>query len=357
MSEKSLQAVQSAIQKKGLPWTAGETSISRLSEAQQDVRLGLKPDKAEMAATRAAIKALGTLATRKFGAGAPASVDWRNNGGNFVTPIRDQLSCGSCVSFGTAATLESRIRIACKDAAMAVDLAEAHLFYCGCGNCCQSGWNFSPALDFAMNTGVALETAFPYTPGDQPCPPGLTPYIKIQSWSQVLSMADRKNVIANKGPVIGGFAVYADFMYYTSGVYHVGSTDLRGYHAISVVGYDDTEGCWICKNSWGPGWGDGGFFKIGYGEAEMDTSFAFYDANLTCPQQPVDDCKKYVRYLVQVIAAARVNAALRKCLLYYVCGIGRRPSCARAVVRLVKNVLIILEHCPKYRKPFCAALA
>jgi C1A family cysteine protease len=357
MSELTVQAVQAAIQKKNLPWTAAETPLSSLSEAEQNARLGLKPDKAQMAATRAAIKALGTMGTRSFGVGAPPSVDWRSNGGNFVTPIKDQQSCGSCVSFGTAATLESRIRIACKNAAMEVDLAEAHLFYCGCGNCCDTGWDFGPALDFATNTGVAQESAFPYTPGNQPCPSGLTPYIKIQNWSQVLSISDRKNVLANKGPVVGGLAVYADFFSYKSGVYHVSSTDLRGYHAISVVGYDDTLQCWICKNSWGAGWGDGGFFKIGYGQSGMDTDFAFYDANLTCPQPVDDDCKKYVRYLTQVITVARSNAQLRNCLRYYVCGIGRRPMCQRAVVQVVKNVLTILTHCGQYRKPFCAALA
>ena len=175
--------------------------------------------------------------------------------------------------------------------------------------------------------------------------------------AQVLSIADRKNIIANKGPVVAGLAVYADFFNYTSGVYRVASTDLRGYHAVSVIGYDDVQECWICKNSWGPGWGDAGFFKMGYGESEMDTSFAFYDVNLNCPQPVGDTCRKYLPYLVQVVAAARLNAALRRCLRYYVCGVGRRPSCAGAVLRLVKNVLLILEHCPQYRKPFCAALA
>src|SRR5206468_3305820 len=43
-------------------------------------------------------------------------------------------------------------------------------------------------------------------------------------------------------------------------------------HCVSVVGYDDVAGCWICKNSWGPGWGDRGFFRIAYGEVGIDAS-------------------------------------------------------------------------------------
>ena len=43
--------------------------------------------------------------------GAPAAYDLRNVGGNnFVTPIQDQSACGSCVAFGTVATVERGIR-------------------------------------------------------------------------------------------------------------------------------------------------------------------------------------------------------------------------------------------------------
>ncbi|MBD3235028.1 MAG: T9SS type A sorting domain-containing protein, partial [candidate division Zixibacteria bacterium] len=38
-------------------------------------------------------------------------------------------------------------------------------------------------------------------------------------------------------------------------------------HAVVIVGWDDDRcngGGWICKNSWGPGWGMGGYFYIPY---------------------------------------------------------------------------------------------
>jgi hypothetical protein len=35
-------------------------------------------------------------------------------------------------------------------------------------------------------------------------------------------------------------------------------------HAVQVVGYDNDAQFWIVKNSWGPDWGDKGFFRISY---------------------------------------------------------------------------------------------
>lgn len=43
----------------------------------------------------------------------PENFDWRDvNGVNYVTPVRDQASCGSCYTFASMAQLESRVRIA-----------------------------------------------------------------------------------------------------------------------------------------------------------------------------------------------------------------------------------------------------
>ena len=43
-----------------------------------------------------------------------------------------------------------------------------------------------------------------------------------------------------------------------------------GNHAIAIVGYNDPEKYWICKNSWGTEWGESGWFRIDY---DADTGF------------------------------------------------------------------------------------
>jgi C1A family cysteine protease len=353
------QDLAAAIRSRGYDWQAGPTSISALSPAEQKAHLGLKVGPEELRATEQAIRAAEALrAMQPVAFAAPVAIDWRSNNGNWTTPIRDQGSCGSCVSFATCATFESRLKIVCKSAAFAPDLSEAHLFYCGCGNCCGTGWNFAPALDYCKATGVAREADFPYTPGNQPCKAGLTPYVKLTAWTQVMAIADRKNVLSAKGPLVAGLAVFADFYSYRSGVYRHVQGALQGYHAVSVVGYDDSQQCWICKNSWGPAWGDAGWFRIGYGECGIDTQFAFYDMDAACPEPgpTPDTCRQYVTTLVRVLQVARTNGALRACLRYYVCGAVRRPPCTAQHLTVVKGVLAILKRCPQYRRPFCNAL-
>jgi C1A family cysteine protease len=352
-----LESLQSEISKKGFSWSAEKTAISELSKTEQAELLGLNVTEEELAATEKAISAVNamesTFSALTESISAPSAIDWRNNGGDYTTSIKNQANCGSCVSFATLATIESRMNIACKNPNLDPDYSEAFLFYCGCGNCCGTGWNFPPALNFCQNTGVAKDSDFPYTPANQSCKSGVTPQFKISSWSSVMSMADRKNVIATKGPVVAGMAVYQDFYAYRSGVYRHTTGNLSGYHAVSVVGYDDSLQCWIAKNSWGTGWGDNGWFKIAYGDSGIDTSFPFYDVNLTCAAPPTN-CQQYVPYLKQILVLAQQNAGLRRCLRYYVCGKPPLPfNCLPQYIAIATAVRKVLAICPQYRQPFC----
>ncbi|MDP9123347.1 MAG: peptidase C1, partial [Pseudomonadota bacterium] len=78
--------------------------------------------------------------------------------------------------------------------------------------------------------------------------------------------------LSTRGPLVTLMSVYEDFNYYSTGVYHYVSGSLEGGHAICVVGYDDPQQCWICKNSWNSTWGESGFFQIGYSECGIDAT-------------------------------------------------------------------------------------
>jgi C1A family cysteine protease len=211
----------------------------------------------------------------------PPAVDLRaTDRGSMVGPVRDQGSCGSCVAFGSCAAVEGTLRVERGEPGLEVDLSEAHLFYCAAaaqGRTCggpTGGWFPKAALDVFAQQGVPDEACFPYTPGDQACA-SCTDWearaTRIAAWQPLHSPPEMKQWLANHGPIVGSMVVYQDFQYYAGGVYrHVSGNQLGG-HCVCIVGYDDEAGYWICQNSWGGGWGEGGFFRIAYGECAIDS--------------------------------------------------------------------------------------
>src|SRR5205085_3576943 len=119
----------------------------------------------------------------------------------------------------------------------------------------------------SLRSGVVDSACFPYTANDQPCnlcsnwQQRLT---KITGWHKITNPADMKAFLSTVGPMSACFTVYEDFYYhYTTGVYRYVSGNAVGGHCVCIVGYDDAQGCWIAKNSWGTGWGESGYFRIG----------------------------------------------------------------------------------------------
>ena len=68
------------------------------------------------------------------------------------------------------------------------------------------------------------------------------------------------------------FTVYDDFFNYKSGIYKHTTGSYRGGHAVKMLGWGVENGVeyWLCANSWGPSWGDKGFFKIAKGQCGID---------------------------------------------------------------------------------------
>lgn len=272
----SLTQLQTQLQAANARWQAGVTSLSAMNEEKQRLHLGLAVNEQEVKRIQATLK---SPAPRRLAAFAPER-DWRaKDGQDWVTPVRNQGACGTCVAFSSLAMIECKARIQYGAPSWILDLAEADLFFCGSGKKCSEGWWPSDALDYCKNKGVPEETCFPYRDEDSDCSPCVNRaarLVVVDDWQEIIYIDQRKEFLDKLGPVVAAMAIYADFMSYRSGVYHHVTGDLLGYHAVCCIGYSEKDQCWICKNSWGKEWGEEGFFKIAYGEAEMETTFPMW---------------------------------------------------------------------------------
>jgi C1A family cysteine protease len=208
----------------------------------------------------------------------PAAFDWRNyNGHNYCTPIKDQDGCGSCWAFGLLGAVESNILI--KDLTT-TDLSEQWLVSCTGVGGCSGAWP-GDAANFLLDNGqyhdpcggygAVMEADFPYVAWDAPCNcPYSHPY-KLDNWAFIgdewgIPTVDQlKQAILDHGPIT--VCVYASgaFQGYGGGIFNACSgTEIN--HAVALVGWDDNQGggVWFLRNSWGPGWGEGGYMKIVY---------------------------------------------------------------------------------------------
>lgn len=214
----------------------------------------------------------------------PSFWDWRSNGG--VTPVKDQGGCGACVAFATLATEESAWLI--NNSSQEYDLSEWYLFQEG-GGSCSSGSQFERMLDAAKVSGTVAEECGPYL-GSATC---TSPLYRIKSWAKIYTIAEAKAYISTKGPIMSGMEVYTDFFDVDSNeIYAQEYGDFAGYHAICIVGYNDTAKCWIVKNSWSTAWGDDGYCRIAYDQCGIGTEFPFYSEEVMPSSGPTPATNK-----------------------------------------------------------------
>ena len=206
----------------------------------------------------------------------PTALDWRNNGGNFVTPVRNQGGCGSCWAFAAVASAEARHAWRNRLTDPEMDLSEQQVLSCSGGGNCPNGGYCSVALDYIVSSGAADEACFEYAASDLDCNLRCADWadraVRIQSWSWVTyTDFTSTNVIKTAlldGPVATWFQVYQDFYAYGGGVYQHVTGNYLGNHFVLIVGWDDTKQAWLCKNSWGDWWGGlGGYFWVAFAGA------------------------------------------------------------------------------------------
>jgi hypothetical protein len=133
--------------------------------------------------------------------------------------------------------------------------------------------------------GAVTETCFPYEASVTNCSLCSNPtYTPVISWGYVTNgtsiptTAAIKQAIYTYGSVSA--AVYADsaFQAYTGGVFNENASGSPN-HGIVLCGWDDSKGAWLLKNSWGTGWGIGGFMWIAYGSNSVGYAAAWATSN------------------------------------------------------------------------------
>ncbi|XP_030056019.1 dipeptidyl peptidase 1 [Microcaecilia unicolor] len=218
--------------------------------------------------------------------GIPESWDWRNvNGVNYVSPVRNQASCGSCYSFSTMGMLEARVRIRTNNTQQPIFSPQQVVSCSEYSQGCDGGFPYLIAGKYIQDFGIVEEECFPYLGRDSPCTVKsdcyryyTSEYHYVGGFYGGCNEALMKHELVKSGPLSVAFEVYDDFLHYKGGIYH--HTGLRDpfnpfeltNHAVLLVGYGSDPhtnvNYWVIKNSWGTSWGEEGYFRIRRGNDE-----------------------------------------------------------------------------------------
>lgn len=215
----------------------------------------------------------------------PSAYDARIEG--IVTEAKNQGQCGSCWAFASVGAMESHIL---KANGSSQDLSEQQQVSCNISMWgCDGG--SSNAIRYWEQEGPNDEWCFPYTANDSTaCNENCTQLgYRVIGWHTV-GPNDFKNSLYTYGPSYWRYDVYDDFYdYWSNGnpgevyVNQTGSTSYVGGHAVLLIGWDDTKGAYLCKNSWGTTGGPNGdgTFWIAYSGHANDLRFGMANFSLT----------------------------------------------------------------------------
>ena len=218
----------------------------------------------------------------------PASYNLRDYG--YVTNVKNQEAGGNCWAFTAMAVIESCIL---KITGETLDLSEENmknlmsLFSDYGWNILnnEGGYNPMPWGYLASWLGPVLEND-DMTDDHSALSPILNSILHVQNilFLKRENYTDNdaiKSALLQYGAVGTNMAFENDFLNKTS---YFCVNELACNHAVTIVGWDDSysknnfywpgyiegDGAWIVRNSWGPYWGDDGYFYVSY----YDRSFA-----------------------------------------------------------------------------------
>jgi C1A family cysteine protease len=202
----------------------------------------------------------------------PTNIDMRPQ----CPPIYDQETLGSCTANAIAGAVEFDLIKEKKQ-----DFIPSRLFIYynervieGTVNS-DSGAQNRDGIKSVAKQGVCPEKEWPYDINEftvKPSPKCYADALKTRatSYSRVSrTLNQMKGCLASGYPFVIGFTVYESFesqQVANTGIVPMPSPGeaVVGGHAVLVVGYDDSQNRFICRNSWGTGWGMKGYFTMPY---------------------------------------------------------------------------------------------
>lgn len=213
----------------------------------------------------------------------PRDVDWDKGGA--LDQVINQGDCGSCFTVATTRMMSARNRIR-QNKMDAAPFSIGFPLHCSEYNQgCDGGYAFLQSK-WSEDVGLLPESCFPYNAMDScsrhvdmDCVKANPSYRAhghryVGGYYGGSDELDIMDEVANNGPLVVSFEPKDDFMYYNAGIYQSNGDAIhqeweRVDHAVLLVGYGETEQgqkFWKVQNSWGPEWGEHGFFRIARGE-------------------------------------------------------------------------------------------